>query len=207
MPLPEGRECTKCKQWLSSDDYYAGKKKGTIRSQCKECSSKATLSLYRKKRNQKDIDFIISRLASSLIGRVKYNDHYTQNEIKNNLGNHPEIVDILKEQFILDIQTILEKGESPSIDRIDNKVNYDVENIRIIPLRENALLGLNISKENNKKPLVCVYPNGNIADFESVTDAHLTTGLDTKTIRDSANLMRKTRAGYKFTFINEREAE
>lgn len=209
MPLPDGRVCTTCGEYRTKENFYLGKR-GRLRAKCKDCSNEESLLLYRKKREAKDIKFYASRMASAAIQRVS-NDHennsyYRKNSIKNRFETHEDFTDYIIKTFSHTIEQLLDEGATPSLDRINPKGNYEPNNIRVIDIELNRTLGRETLADTNRKRVICTYPNGEKRKFNSVKEAHEVTKLDRATIRRSFMKNVRTKAGFSFELLDERQA-
>lgn len=209
MPLPDGRVCTTCGEYRTKENFYLGKR-GRLRAKCKDCSNEKSLLLYRRKRDEKDVRFYAARMASAAIQRVS-NDHpnnnyYRKNGIKNSFETHDEFTDYIIKTFSHTIEQLLADGATPSLDRINPKGNYDPDNIRVIDIELNRTLGRETLADTNHKRLICTYPSGEKKEFKSVKEAHEVTRLDRATIRRSFMKSVKTKSGFSFELLDERQA-
>ena len=145
------KKCSKCEEVKPLTSFHKHSKSSDgRRPDCIECCK-----IYRIDKAIKDpIAHKIRLMASGVLKRTKYdinklkNKAYKKNMVQNKLGDTlPEIVATLNSHFYNDIINLLERGENPSIDRIDPKGDYEIGNIRIIDLKENVKMGV----ENAKK--------------------------------------------------------
>lgn len=139
------KTCPKCGQEKNIEEFHRSKRRKDGRYWC----CKACRSEYNKKRYRKmsPLERSAYNMARNVVGRTGVNGKYTKKGIKNLLGNQAEIERFLLENFSQDIQAILDKGETPSIDRIDPKGHYEPGNVRVIPHRLNSKLGAIKSKQ------------------------------------------------------------
>lgn len=93
-----------------------------------------------------------------------------------------EVRAYLLAHFENDIERLVAEGELPSVDRINSKGHYEEGNIRVISKRENELRGLANAVLITSKPVTVTYPNGEIKQFASVSEASRATGLKRDTI-------------------------
>lgn len=154
-----------------------------------------------------DVEYFASRMATQAIQRCKpsRNNHYSKNNIKCLFTSHKEFKEYLIEEFSEDIEELLKREKTPSIDRINPSGNYEVGNIRVIDFEVNNKLGREEFARRNSKPVRCVNPSGEELVFSSVKDAAISLGKARKTVRHYANNGGTTRDGFAFEFIIEED--
>lgn len=125
-------------------------------------------------------------MASTILKRLKYcnwdgYEHlkcYRDNDVRCYLGKTTkEISDKLLEHFRSDIVALIADGKTPTVDRIDSKGHYELGNIRIIDLYENAAQGLQNANEPRKQPVQVIYSDGSAVIYESIREAARKTSL------------------------------
>ena len=145
--------CSKCGQEKDIEEFHRDRtRKDGRQSYCKACQS-----AYKKKkyREMSPLERSAYSMACNVAKRTGPNGKYTKKGIKNLIGNYAEIKRFLLEKFSQDIQAILDKGETPSIDRIDPNGHYEPGNVRVISHSLNSKLAnqgrrVRETKEKNK---------------------------------------------------------
>lgn len=105
-----------------------------------------------------------------------YKTIYRNLEIPFGFINTTDMCNYLYNNFYNDIKILLEDGLIPSIDRIDSKIGYTKDNIRIIDFKINTELGL----ENRRRKVKMITPDREIILFESVTQCCKHFGYDNR---------------------------
>lgn len=77
---------------------------------------------------------------------------------------------------------MIERGEQPSIDRIDRLGNYEAGNLRIVTYRENV-----DARVPSRYKIKATTIDGDVATFNSISDAAKHTGSSRVTIRNQIN--------------------
>lgn len=166
--------CSLCKMEKPMSCFYRDNRSKTkTMSRCKECESKDDLK-YKRSRAGK-----INQLYSSMKDRYKKNVNGYINEI----CTKDEFFELIKKS---DFDLIYENWKnnnyehklSPSVDRINNKLGYTLENIQIITKSENSTKGnienpirkLKEGIEANKNPII-LKNSKCILYFKSKTEA------------------------------------
>lgn len=102
-----------------------------------------------------------------------------------------------------------DKNLTPSIDRLDDKISYRMDNIRICTWEENyrkshLFLKLGINDNNVAKAVIQFTKDGEfIAEFHSVMEAHRATNIERSTISKTACGKRKRAGGFIWKFKTE----
>lgn len=150
------------------------------------------------------------RMGYSIINRTVNNVNRPKNKVYRELGIVSEIGDTgkeigqyLYENFYDDVKALIDKGETPTIDRIDSTKNYSTDNIRIISFRENSLAGAKEGVRVNSKKVLVEYPDGKARVFESVSAVSREIGKKRDTIIRNRDNQTATRDGYRFTDYNK----
>lgn len=146
------KTCSKCGKEKHIDEFHRhkGSKDGRY-WWCKACRSEYNSEYSKRKyREMSPLERSIHNMACGVTKRTGLNGVYTKKGIKNLLGNKAEIKRFLLENFSEDIQAILDKGETPSIDRIDSKGHYEPGNVRVISWSLNSKLGA-LGKRNERE--------------------------------------------------------
>lgn len=163
----EYRLCDKCKENKpNTEEHFDGN-----RTTCRICRKERQKELREIKKQENFILYKCEEMSRSAYSRVfapsKRNEN-CYNNLENPYGfsNTKEMTNYLYENFYTDIEEILNSGGVPSVDRKNTSQGYTRENIRIIPFRENTLLGV----ETRKHPIKVIFPNGNEVTFDSIID-------------------------------------
>ena len=199
--------CSRCDILKDVTEFYKMKSSyDGYRPECTECHKKD-----RKLRAMKDpVMDRCKRMGYSIINRTVSNVNKTKNKVYRELGIVSEIGDTgkeigqyLYENFYDDVKALIDKGETPTIDRIDSTKNYSTDNIRIISFRENSLAGAKEGVRVNSKKVLVEYPDGRARVFESVSAVSREIGKKRDTIIRNRDNQTATRDGYRFTDYNK----
>lgn len=87
-----------------------------------------------------------------------------------------------------------DKRLTPSIDRINSKKGYDIDNLQFLPLHENC-------KKDIKRPINCYKDGKYICEFESIKEASEKLGVNKTNISRVLRGKGKTAGGYIFKYI------
>ena len=144
-------------------------------------------------------------MATGIYKRTIYDVDYAKNRsyknknIKCLIGNTAlEIAETLKCLFYEEIKLMIESGINPSVDRIDSFGNYEVGNLRIIPLEENVSLGSAVGTDVTRKPVTVMFPNGDIKNYSSISECARELSMRRGTIITHRDNRTKTRKGLSF---------
>lgn len=196
------KECSKCHEIKSMDDFYRlNSKKDSRRPDCKDCNKKTK----RKRKEANPIMYRCERLGYGVIQRTVTevdkvtNRCYKENGIVSEIGSTGiEIAHYLYDNFYVEIQSLIDEGKLPSLDRIDSKENYKEGNIQIVDFKENYLDGLaNAVKKTSKKVRV-VSPDKTEKVYESVSEVARVLGKKRDTIINNRDKGTTTKDGYQF---------
>lgn len=205
--------CKKCNEEKNITEFYtSGKtKKGVIqyRGTCKECDKlekRVPLcdrvvpppSVYKDEVYKK-----CKRMAYDARSRVLLRNRKAYFGLIDPYGfkNSTELKWYLYNNFYGDIKKLLDEGEVPSIDRIDTKLGYTPDNIRIISFKHNTELGLS----SIRKGVEMETPEGIQITFKSVTDCAKYFGIDSRSTNKVSSWVKgdgkyKIPYGYKFRY-------
>lgn len=156
---------------------------------------------YRKTRYQSLSPFerAIYVMANGVCGRTGENGVYNSKGIKNYLGNNPQVKAFLRENFGSDIRRLLDRGLTPSIDRINPNSHYMEGNIRVIDKNENARLGSEVANRLASKSVIAI-KDGEQRIFESISECARGLGINDSTVRHHLKNGTTCRVG--FSFVN-----
>jgi len=192
------KTCSKCGLEKHEDDFYRLRSsKDGRRPDCKDCSKKT-------KAEYKNMHPVMSRckqLGHGIIKRTKTevnhpsNKCYKDNKVVSEIGDTGiEIAKYLYTNFYEEIESLINEGKKPSVDRIDSTKNYAKGNIRIVDFRENYLDGVANAVKKTSKQVKVYYPTGEEVIFASVSEASRELGIKRDTIirnRDNGTTTRK----------------
>lgn len=196
------KECSKCHEIKSTDDFYhLSSSKDGRRPDCKECSKKA-----KKQHEEKNpVMYRCEQMGKNLIKRTvtdvdkPANKCYKENGIVSEIGSTAvEISHYLYDNFYGDIYRLIDEGKLPSLDRINPKENYKEGNIQIIDFRENYLAGIANAVKKTSKKIRVVSPDKSEEVYESVSEVARVLGKKRDTIIRNRDNGTKTRDGYQF---------
>lgn len=189
------KACIDC--GLTKETKLFNRTLGGFRPECKECEKER-----RQARRQADpVAYAANIMAQGVLKRTKYhidrpaNAVYKRLGIKNELGdNIADIRKLLLDNFRENIESLLAEGKTPTIDRVNNRGNYALENIRIISLEENSGLA---DLSSVMRPVLIIYKNGEEKHFESISEAAEKLKCKRDTVYASHANNRWTRYGWK----------
>lgn len=126
------KTCSKCKELKPFSDYVKDKATNDgHRSSCKTCSYAMTIEWNRSRKG------VVCRLWHKHNARSATRGHskpsYTREWLYDFVLNHPNFESLYAEW----VASGYEKMLSPSIDRIDDRIGYTKENIRLVTFGEN----------------------------------------------------------------------
>ena len=149
-----------------------------------------------------------NRMAKGIIKRtvtevdVASNKCYKDNNVTSKIGDTGvEIGQYLYDNHYDEIKSFIDKGITPSVDRIDSTGDYEEGNIRIVSFRENYLDGVKQAVKKTSKPLKAVDNDGNEKIYKSVSEASRDIGVKRDTIIRNRDNGTRSRAGYMFYSI------
>jgi hypothetical protein len=179
----EGKTCTKCGKFKPLSEFYkCSSMHDGKRPDCASCN------LLRRRANRKlhAIDAKIYDMASGILrrtsGRGRKFQSYTNKGIECRIGEtRDEVIAYINANFREEIEAYYKQGKIGSIDRIDSDKHYEHGNLRIIEWIENTRLGAQEAKVKNSVPIRVTFPDGQLMDFLSISDAsnHLKCKRDT----------------------------
>lgn len=190
------KRCIDCE--IEKSLEYFNKLNRGFRPECKDCEK-----ARREARHKADpLLATVNTLADGILKRVKYGINKPKNKIYKERGikcligeNRAEIRESLLAHFEEDIKNLLEKGERPSVDRIDAYSHYTIENIQIISVKENASRADASSKSI---PITAVLATGEKVSFISISEAAKSLEIKRDTITRHLTAGTKTRYGISF---------
>lgn len=192
----DNKLCTKCGAEKPLHDFY--KSGNGFRGKCKVCEKAEREA--RKNTVYQKADNMASSIRKRLGNPTGNNACYKG--VKCLLGDtHAEVREYILKHFAGDIASLLDKGETPSIDRIDPNGHYKHGNVRVISFTENSLLGARKGTLVTSKPVKAIAPDGTATVFTSVSEASRILNIKRDTIiknRDNGTL---TKRGYKFLAV------
>lgn len=174
--------CTKCGVHKAKNDFYVDSRSrtGAIRQPCKACRSTMANEWQKRRTKEGDFSYRVRVMATKLLQRVNStnDDYYSRNGIECRLGSTiQEVADAIIEYFSDDIQSLLDKGVVPSVDRVDPQGHYELGNIRIIPAEDNRADGF---RNANKPRMKMVEVDGKV--YDSIAEAAKELGIDRRVI-------------------------
>lgn len=129
------------------------------------------------------------------------NRTYIERGIKCLIGDNPqEVKQVLHNNFEQQIRDLLEKGEKPSVDRIDPFGHYELSNIQIVTLEEN-IKRADLSSISHS--IRVFYPDGKQKDFPSISAASKYIGCKRDTIYASLERPGINRKGFRFELLKK----
>lgn len=125
------------------------------------------------------VEHKMRQCAENLVKRLNTNidapanKSYKEKGIKSLIGNtSSEVYKYLYENHFEDYKYLIDRGQVPSIDRIDSDKHYEQGNIRIISFEENSRMGREASLKVCSKSIRITYKNTNKSYiYESIVEA------------------------------------
>lgn len=196
------KKCVECQENKTKGSFWRmAHSSDGLRPECAECSKKRS----RKFEKENPIRDRCNRMADGILQRTVYevnntkNRTYKDNNIISEIGSdRVTISNYLYDNFREEIESLIDKGEKPSVDRIDPKRNYMKGNIRIIPLRDNYLEGLKNAVKKTSKQVRAVFPDGTEKVYVSVSQASRELKRKRDTIIRNRDNGTETRDGIRF---------
>ena len=159
------RTCTTCGRTKELKDFEGN------RNKCRECRNLEARNRKHKEKEENPILYRCKQMAADAHSRVfaesrSYKKSYQNLENPYGFSDIPEMYNYLYNTFYNDIKILLDNGLIPSVDRINTKIGYTKENIRVIDFKENTLLGVS----NTKRKVKMITPNNEVIIFDSMAD-------------------------------------
>lgn len=194
------KKCSKCGEVKDLSAFYRlNTSKDNHRPDCKDCHNKM------KKRNKGTLEYESKRMAGNILRRLSEKDRPRNSCYKNiecELGDTiGELSANLIKYFEKDIQKMLNQGLKPSVDRIDSKKNYSINNIQITTVEENVSRGLENAIKQNSKPIQVLFKDGQTVVYKSISEAARNLNIKRDTIYRHLDKNTKTRTGLQFESI------
>lgn len=204
------KRCSKCKEVKKLTSFYKlSSSKDGRRPDCRDChiEQKRQFALNNPIRHKCNL------MASGILKRTLWgidrpkNKSYKDNNVKCTIGdNIVEISNYLYNNYYDEIKLLIEQGKTPSVDRIDSKGDYSSENIRIIDLRDNVLLGVNNAIRKTSRKIIAINNNNNKeVIFNSISEASRKLNIKRDTIYYHLDKNTTSKNGYKFISFNNKE--
>lgn len=196
------KNCSICKVSKDLSEFYKMKSsKDGHRPDCKTCHEEKRVKWEKdnpvKNRCNRIAEGIIKRTVTDV--NVIANKCYKENSVISKIGDTgAEISQYLYENHYDEIKSLIDKGITPSVDRIDSTGDYEGGNIRIVSVRENYLDGVRQAVKKTSKPLRAVDKDGNERVYKSVSEASRDIGVKRDTIIRNRDNGTMSRAGYMF---------
>lgn len=200
----EEKTCTKCGEIKPLTDFYRAKHMSDgRRPDCVSCHKK----MQKKRREENIVDVKIYDMANGIIRRTSGKGRrcasYVKKGIECRIGStRDEVITYINENFRKDIETLIDQGLSPSIDRINPDGHYEHGNLRIIEWIENTRLGVLGSKKEISNPIRVHFPDGNTTDYPSIIEAARDLGCKRDTIYASLKRPGINRRGLRFELLD-----
>lgn len=201
------KRCSKCNTHKSLTCFYKSSASSDgHRPECKDCHKLSKVEFA--KRNP--VKHKCNLMAGGILKRTVYdidkskNKSYKENNIKSEIGNtYTEISDYLFDNFYDEIKLLLDKGKNPSVDRIESSKNYSPDNIRIIELHDNVMMGVQNAIKKTSKPVKAI-KDGEITVYDSISHASRELNLKRDTILAHLDKGTICKKGYRFESIKTR---
>lgn len=196
------KKCSKCGKEKNINEFYKmNTSKDGHRPDCKNCRRNWEKSF--KKNNP--VRHRCSAIGQGIISRTvtdvneSSNKCYKDNGVVSKIGNTgKEISDYLFANYYDEILRLIEKGDTPSLNRIDSSKNYEEGNIEIVTLRENYLDGVSNAVKKTSKAVKVIYKDDSEKIFKSVSEASRALKIKRDTIIRNRDNKTKDRKGRLF---------
>lgn len=195
------RTCTTCGRTKELKDFEGN------RNKCRECRNLEARNRRHKEKEENPVLYKCKQMAADAHSRVfaesrSYKKSYQNLEKPYEFLNIPDMYNYLYNTFYNDIKNLIDKGLIPSVDRINTKIGYTKDNIRIIDFKENTLLGVATTKRKVKMTT----PNEEII-FNSMADCCRYLGYNPKSTSKIKSFILKDGRykipiGYTFEYID-----
>lgn len=204
--------CSKCKEPKDISEFQKDKSTSSgFRSSCKTCSYSTAIEWNRSRKG------IVCRLWHKHNARSEIRGHnkpnYTKEWLFDFVLNHPEFENLYAAWVASDYNKML----APSIDRINDRIGYTKENIRLVTFGENMEHAWEAGRKkeldnagwakgacSDHKAVVQLTMGGDfIAEYISVSEACRALGaLDSK-ISMACSGKRKSHAGFRWAYLDD----
>jgi hypothetical protein len=204
MPHQIMKKCSKCGEVkdLASFHKLTSSKDG-YRSDCKACCKKQR-EVFKIKNPVRDRT---NKMATGILQRTIHdidkdkNRCYKEHNVKSEIGTtYSEISNYLFDYFYNDIKILIDNGKIPSVDRIDSTGNYSPDNIRIIELMDNVMIGVENAIKKTSKQIKSI-KDYDVTVYDSISQASKELKIKRDTIYAHLDKGTLTRYGYKFESI------
>lgn len=141
------RKCCECGIWKMDGEPNFEVSGSQIRHKCRQCRNDQTKALRGEQKSKDIVLFKCKEMANSARARVMDASRAHKRGYRNlvnpyEFSSAAEMAEYLYANFHSHISTLIEQGESPSVDRKDSSIGYTKDNIRIISHLDNTLLGV-----------------------------------------------------------------
>jgi hypothetical protein len=199
------KKCSKCGEVKELASFHKlNSSKDGHRPDCKECCKKRKeeFKLNNPVRDR------TNKMATGILQRTIYdvnkdkNKCYKEHNVQSEIGNtYSEISDYLYNNFYNEIKTLIDGGKTPSVDRINSDGNYSPDNIRIIELMDNIMLGVeNAIKKTSKK--IKAIKDDEVTIYNSIKQAARELHIKRDTVYYHLDKNSVSSKGYKFESLN-----
>lgn len=199
--------CSKCENELSPENFENN------RNTCNKCRHKNKHNKETLLKSENVALYYSNKMSewarSRVISPSKQSRSKTYSNLEEPFGfkNTKEMSEFIYNKFKTDIENIIKSNKTPSIDRIDTSKGYTKENIRVISLRNNTLLGV----ETRKRKVLMIDEFNNEKIFNTVTECAEYFGYDRTHSSKVSHWVRYTNGGiskyrvpkgYRFYYLN-----
>ena len=167
--------------------------------------------MKRRYKETHPVEHKIRQCAENLVKRLHTNldspanKSYKEKGIKSLIGNtSSEVYEYLYNNHFEDYKYFIDRGQVPSIDRIDSDKHYEPGNIRIISFEENSRLGRESSLKVCSKPIRITYKDtGQLYIYGSVVEASKETEFTRDVLQNILKKRVKKNHGIIVEYINK----
>ena len=195
------KRCYRCGKIKPLEEFNKNKSKPS--GHCDECRG-----------CKKELDTQYRRTEFGLISGIYSTQKHTSKQRGHLAPNYSkvELIDFMYKNKYIELYTAwVSSGYTsnlvPSIDRVDRKLPYTLNNIQLVTWEFNEQKGREESKETYSKRVQQYSRSGELlGTYPSIVEASRITGLDTKTISENAKGIRKNfTSPFIWKFIDEKD--
>jgi hypothetical protein len=206
------KTCSKCKEIKLVSEFQKDKSTSSgLRSSCKTCSYKATIEWNRSPEG------VACRLWHKHNARSKTRDHekpnYSREWLFDFVLNHPNF----EKLYAAWVASDYDKYLSPSVDRINDRIGYTKENIRLVTFGENMEHAWDAGRKKEfdnsgwgngacgeHRAVVQLTMSGDlVAEYISVSEACRAVGAQDSKISMACSGKRKSHAGFRWAYLDD----
>lgn len=194
MGIAKSKACNKCGEEKALNEYHKdSRNKSGLVGICRKCSNEAGRIKDKEwRKNQTPLERQIRNMSCGILNRAKGRTskrQYYDRGIRCKIGEtQAEVRAYLREHFSTEIQSILDNGDRPSIDRIDSKKSYEHGNLQIATFMDNSIRGGETSQKLFSQAMIIEdLETGDITRMPSIKATERAIRCCRKTIKNHIN--------------------